>query len=225
MEETDEPVDYRAAITIRGREVAFMRSDLDALGEELVKEFPDLRFVDELTREQEKASDRPEVPIYRHISQCADDQLITFIFNPKELPPPERCEDSRDWIQPLSFPYAHIRFWPAPDRRGIGPHAVPIHVWLNDLVFVAQKNNASDMDIITRAARRPARVSYKGAMQFFFLETQEGAPAKETARKITRKPSIAFGRDAVSWARESPDRVLGLYMPGPAWAYAYRPVD
>jgi hypothetical protein len=198
----------RRDITARSKRISFLRSDLDAYGDILVAAFPNVRF-QELPASAKEASVNPPT-LHRRICDCREGMWGVLRLNVVWTSAGE-----------VNGPRAYVYFLPpGRDKRN---HQRP---WVPECTFdyIGYKDVESEVKILSKAMRLLNKVAWSGKSNLYYVTIPEDAPPQVELREVLDRPKCVLGRDAVAWAREDPERLIGVYMTGTN-ARAWRPAE
>jgi hypothetical protein len=203
---------YGGDVVVRTREVVFLPKDEAAYAAMLREKFPNVVFVDNLGKEQERDWRPPKVVAHRSIVDCKALSIKIFLNADRWKSHLDFRDDLRIWVERgRSYPFGR---WYRANRivnagRGSDSPTLP-NIYKSLIEFTARKSNAEDL----KAQRQAIRLIEKaGTRRLQFVEYPSGVSREGV-------PDFVAGSYAVEWARGASDRFFNIRYwrgAGTAW--------
>jgi hypothetical protein len=218
-----------AGFTTRTRFISFTRADLNAYGDVLSDAFPEVRFRTPLEQKERMAAEPPSIALHRRLADCpanpwGDMSLSIFLGDTSALHIPYKSRPITSWLEPGSLPCAHLQFPRAPaNTRRKHFQALPALIESAQLSFVASGDDPAEVKTIEKAIRLLRKVAWRGLVDFHLIDCSDPAAPLITLKESGCRVPEIFGRDAVRWAGDDPQRLLGV-LPNNPRTRGYRPL-
>jgi hypothetical protein len=208
-------------VTTRTRFVSFTRADLDAYGDVLSAAFPNVRFRTGFSEAQRRSAEPPAIVLHQRLADCVanqwGDMTLTILLGDLDgLETPRNLPPMTSWYEPVSMPRANLYFrHPNTGSMRLRDQALPPFVEALQFDFYARRDDAAGVKAIDKAVRLLRKVGWSGLVEFYLLHLSADAPPRIELKHPAIRTSIILGRDAVRWAREDPERLIGVLTGNP----------